>query len=119
MAIRPTQGYVVYNAEVSGTTPVYSNIFTPGDIAMSIQLETTGTLSGTATLWASDDPDASLIDDDQWVDITSSGDGWAVANPAGSAVSSIDSLLNVRFAKMRVKYANASGTGNLKICVGL
>lgn len=71
---------------------------------------TTGTLTGTWTLWATDNPNASLTDDTDWVDMSSHAD-FVETNPAGSTTKWRINSTGLRAAKLRLKYVAGSGSG--------
>lgn len=95
----------------SGTSTYYSTVW-KGDRDFGLTVVTSGTLTGTWTLWATDNPNASEADDTDWVDSSSHAD-FVETNPAGSTTKwRVNSVL-MRAAKLRLKYVNASGTGTL------
>ena len=75
---------------------------------LSLQLEMTGTVTGTFTLWQSNMPDADPTSDADWVENT---------DVTFTAVSNAtDQFINIGNAAARwymVKYTNATGTGSL------
>jgi hypothetical protein len=94
----------------SSTNTYYGAKMKPTDAGLlGFQLETTGNLTGTFTLWYSDEEKPALDTDTDWVQDTS----WVRTNPAAGTtkVKYAGSGLKGRWA--RVKYVNASGTGNL------
>lgn len=72
-------------------------------------LETTGNLTGVFTLWYSDEDRPSLSDDTDWVQDTS----WVPTNPAAGTTKVKYVIADLKCRWVRVKYVNASGTGNL------
>jgi hypothetical protein len=95
----------------SGTDTYYSDRWL-GEEGFGLTVETTGTLTGTWTLWKTDIMRPTLANDDDWVDVSAHAE-FVEVNPAGAAtqwqVSS--TLLRARF--FRLKYVNGAGTGNL------
>lgn len=76
----------------------------------NIQVLTTGTLTGTFTVWVSDKPNPNEANDNDWVNTAI-----APTSPAGAAtnqVISVPATFQSAF-RVRLKYINASGTGNL------
>lgn len=75
-----------------------------------LQIVSTGTLTGTLTLWMSDkvNPDRTAVTD--WVQDS----GFSPTNPAGSAVNFRDDVTNANARWKMIRYVNASGTGTLK-----
>lgn len=103
---RATDGYAI-----TGTPTVYSYVW-KGNVDFGLTVETTGTLTGTWTLWASDNPNASETDDTHWVDTSTHAD-FVESNPAGSATKwRVNSTL-IRAAKLRLKFVAASGAGTI------
>lgn len=95
---------------VSGTPTIYSEAWSGEDSDGSgLTVFTTGTLTGTFTLWMTDKPLPDPANDNDWVQDT----GFAPTNPAGAAVKFRDDLGNAKAHKKRLKYVNASGTGNI------
>jgi hypothetical protein len=95
----------------SGTDTYYSASWR-GEVDFGVTVITTGTLTGSFTLWATDNPKADLTDDDDWVDMSTHAD-FAETNPAGAATKWRFSTTLMRGARFRLKFVNASGTGNL------
>lgn len=101
-----------YQGVAASATGVYYSDVWKGDVDFGLTVETTGDLTGTWTLWASDNPNASATDDTHWVDSSAHAE-FVETNPAGSATKwRVNSTL-LRAAKLRLKYTNATGTGNL------
>lgn len=75
----------------------------------NLHLENTGTLTGTYTLWRSNKKDPILSSDADWVQDTT----FTPTNPAGAASKMMDDAGNSKARWNRVKYVNASGTGNI------
>lgn len=96
----------------SSTNTYYSKPWSCEQGSWSLQVQTTGTLTGTWTLWLSNKPHPSLTDDTDWVDISTHA-GFVETNPAGATTkwtATPDHLIGAWF---RLKYVNASGTGNI------
>lgn len=94
----------------SSTNTYYSQKMQPDDEGLlGFTLETTGTLTGTFTLWYSDEDQPALATDTDWVQDTS----WSPTNPAGSTTKVKYVVSGLRGKWARVKYVNGSGTGNL------
>lgn len=96
---------------VSGTPTIYSELWT-GDESdgYGLTVFTTGTLTGTFTLWMTDKIAPILTSDADWVQDT----GFVPTNPAGAAVKFRDDAGNTKAKWKRLKYVNASGTGSLE-----
>lgn len=96
---------------VSGTPTVYSELWS-GDESdgYGLTVFTTGTLTGTFTLWMTDKIAPGLANDNDWVQDT----GFVPTNPAGAAVKFRDDGGNAKAKWKRLKYVSASGTGNLE-----
>ena len=84
----------------------------------SLHIETTGTLTGTWTLWSSNKPQPDPTDDDDWIDISTHA-GFVETNPAGAATKWTATPDHLPGAWFRLKYVNGSGTGNLYAWVSL
>ena len=94
----------------SGTNTYYSDPFSGMDSdGASHTVFTTGTLTGTFTLWFTDIRNPTLADDSQWTQDTT----YAPTNPAGAAVKFTDSMGNAKALRKRLKYVNASGSGTI------
>ena len=107
---RSVDGFPTYAVSISNTDPVYSNVFpVPGDGRIGFDLQTTGTLAGTYTLWYSNDEAPSLADDTDWEQAT----GWSPTNPAGSAIKDNYAVTDLKCRRWRVKFVPASGSGTL------
>jgi hypothetical protein len=99
-------------ALASGGGSHYSNSW-KGEDDFGLTITTSGTLTGTWTLWATDNPKASLTDDTDWVD-TSAHAEFAETNPAGAATKwRVNSVL-LRAGRLRLKYVNTSGAGTIQ-----
>lgn len=97
----------------SGTSTYYSDVWVGNtDFGLSVFATSASSLTGTWTLWATDNPKASLTDDTDWVDMSSHSDV-VEANPAGASAKWRVNGVNLRAYKFRLKYVNASGTGTL------
>ncbi len=101
---------------VSGTPTIYSEVWTGEDSDGSgLTFFSTGTLTGTITLWMTDKPLPGFTNDNDWVQDTT----FVPTNPAGAAVKFRDDLGNAKAYKKRLKYVNASGTGNIQAWVSV
>lgn len=102
----------------SSTNTYYSTPWSANHAGFGANVVTSGTLTGTWTLWVSDKPAPGLADDTDWVDVSAHAD-FVESNPAGSTTKWVfgSRLLGHRWA--RLKYVNASGTGNLTTYVTL
>lgn len=106
-----TYGLKSEGVAVSGTTTYYSKAWgAAGSTGQAMQLEWTGTPTGTFTLWWSSKPNPSMTDDADWIQDTD----FAPVNPAGSASSFGDNAAIMNANLKRIKYVNASGSGTLK-----
>lgn len=104
-------GRTTNGVAASGTNTYYSDSWR-GENDWSLQVNTTGTLTGTWTLWQSNKVNPSLADDTDWVDLSAHAD-FVETNPAGSTTKwAVNSTL-IRGGQLRLKYVNASGTGTL------
>lgn len=100
------------NGVAASSTNTYYSKPWKGDVDFGLTVVTSGTLTGTWTLWATDNPNASEADDTDWVDMSAHAD-FVEANPAGAATKwRVNSTL-LRAGKLRLKYVNASGEGNI------
>lgn len=105
---------VLVGVSVSGTPTVYSDMWT-GESADGYNLSvfTTGTLTGTWTLWMTDKIQPTLADDSDWIQDTT----FSPTNPAGAATKYMDAGGNAKAYRKRLKYVNASGTGTISAFV--
>ena len=95
---------------VSSTDTYYSKqMQVSEDGELGFELRTTGTPTGTLTLWFSNFEDPDEADDDDWIQDTS----WSPTNPAGSAIKTLYSVTGIHARVARVKYVNSSGSGTL------
>lgn len=95
---------------VTGATTYYSLPWTGADSdGYSLSLFWTGTPTGVFTQWYTDKPNASLADDSDWIEDT----GFTPSNPAGAAGKMGDNVAIFKSLRKRLKYVNASGSGNL------
>lgn len=102
------------NVAVSSTNTYYSGVFGGSDFFVwGLHFQWTGTPTGTFTLWKSNKPNPSLADDADWVQDTSI----TLTNPAGAASKAGNEVGNCGFKFYRIKYVNASGSGNLWLYV--
>jgi len=94
---------------VSGSSTFYSKVWSGQDsMAYDLQVQWTGTPTGTLTLQVSDKPNPNEANDNDWVTTTET----AMVNPAGSA-SQFRVAYGTSPGKKRLKYVNSSGTGSL------
>lgn len=106
---------VLVGFAVSGTPTVYSDMWSgESSDGYALTIFTTGTLTGTWTLWMTDkiNPDTGANDND-WVQDTS----FSPTNPAGAASKFRDDGGNTKAYRKRLKYVNASGSGNISAFV--
>ncbi len=75
----------------------------------SITVYTTGTLTGTFTMWGSDKPNPDETSDADWVQDT----GFTATNPAGAPVTFAQTNLQSKAYHKRIKYVHTSGTGTI------
>lgn len=88
----------------------YSSIMdTIGQSGLGVEVQTTGTLTGTWTLWFANRDNPDLEDDDHWVQETT----FSPTNPAGAATHWGFHLSNGHSRYWRLKYAPTSGSGAL------
>lgn len=97
---------------VSGTPTVYSDMFAEGGLGSSIIVQTTRTLAGTWTLWATNKIHPTLADDTDWLNVTSNAE-FTETNPAGAATHWQASLTLLHAGHLRLKYVNSSGAGTI------
>ena len=110
-------GRTTNGVAASSTNTYYSDSWR-GENDWALQVETTGTLTGTWTLWQSNKINPSLADDTDWVDISGHAD-FVESNPAGSATKWAVNSDAINGGRMRLKYVNASGTGSLYAYVSI
>ena len=95
---------------LSGAGTTYSDLWSGmNSDGASITVFTTGTLTGTFTLWFTDKRNPSTADDSDWTQDTT----FAPVNPAGAASKFSDSMGNAKALRKRLKYVNASGAGTI------
>jgi hypothetical protein len=105
-----TPGFTPANGVTNPTGTVYSEkTFVGDDNHISLVVRTTGTLTGTLSLWYSNKMEPDVSSDTDWDQDTAI----VLTQPAGSAtVQRLEvGNLGARFA--RVKYVHTSGTGVL------
>lgn len=117
-------GVVAFNAyttagvdgvAVSSTTTYYSAPVNVHQVVNpSAHLDWTGTLTGTFTVWGSNKPNPSLVNDADWFSPTLAV---AIVQPAGSASKDFVDLSEWPFEWLRFKYVNASGSGAINAYV--
>lgn len=77
-----------------------------------LQIVTTGTLTGTWKLYASERKHPDLTSNTDWVDMSTHAD-FVETNPAGAATNWRTSSILLKSEWLRLEYTNASGTGNI------
>lgn len=92
---------------VSGTH--YSRKISPKNLAYGLQVNTTGTLTGTWTVWYSNKENPSEADDTDWVQDTSA----PVTNPAGATTKWAYDAVDFARKWARLKYVNSGGAGSI------
>jgi hypothetical protein len=102
----------VQNGVAASSTNTYYSATWDARGPFGLTVFTTGTLTGTWTLWGTDKINPSLADDADWVDMSTHAE-FVETNPAGSTSKWQVSSTLIRKAKLRLKYVNASGTGTL------
>jgi hypothetical protein len=101
---------VIDGTAVSSTNTYYSDIWTGEDAdGFSLSVFYTGTPTGTFTLWFTDKPLPDPTNDNDWIQDTS----FSPTNPAGAAGKFGDPAGNFKSYRKRLKYVNASGSGNI------
>jgi hypothetical protein len=101
---------------VSGVATVRSDPTNINRILIAgYQLFWTGTLAGTFTVQVSNKLNPDPATDSDWSDIALDK---AIVQPAGSASKDYVDLSLLPFVWMRLKYVNASGSGNIFAFVG-
>lgn len=123
-----TEAKVSENIAVTGTVTYYSAPISLRDCwVLGVQAIWTGTPTGTLTLEVSNDRRVQEYWEQQQNHASSGVAGtWTVpatggtfpASPAGSASSVVESFGNLGYSYARIKYVNASGSGNLKVFLG-
>ena len=95
-----------------GLNTEYSKPWAANNRDWGLTVSTSGTLTGTWTLWATDKKHPSLTDDTDWVDMSAHAD-FVETNPAGATTKwRVNSVL-IKATWLRLKYVTTSGTGNL------
>ncbi len=94
----------------SSTDTYYSNQFPSRDGMLGFTVTTSGTLTGTFTLWYSNKENPSVADDTDW----DQNEEWTPTNPAGGVTKEVYAVTDMPVKWARLKYVNASGTGNLQ-----
>ena len=102
---------ILEGVAASNTTTYFSTPWSASEYGL--QIVTSGTLTGTWTLWMSDkaNPDRTAVTD--WVQDT----GFSPTNPAGSTTNFRDDVSNANARWKMLRYVNASGTGIIKAFV--
>lgn len=88
----------------------YSRPWSCEEGAWSLHVETTGALTGTWTLWASNKKHPDPADDDDWVDI-SAHTAYVETNPAGAATKWMATPDHLSGAWFRHKFVWSAGSG--------
>jgi len=109
---------VLNNVAASATSTYYSERWSGNTPGFGSSVFTTGTLTGVWTLWVSDKPEPDLATDSDWIDVSTHAD-FVETNPAGAASKWRFSSALLLHRWVRLKYVNASGTGNLVAFVTL
>ena len=95
-----------------GIATAYSAPWAANNRSWGLTVVTSGTLTGTWTLWTSDKKHPVLTTDTDWVD-TSAHAEFVETNPAGAATKwRVNSTL-IKATWLRLKYVTTSGTGSL------
>jgi hypothetical protein len=109
--ITPGPGGASDGTAVTGTNTYYS---APSDLRglsmPSYDLYWTGTVAGTFSVMVSNKPSPSMANDADWKTLAL---GTAIVQPAGSAAGDYIDLAPFPFRWVRLKYVNASGSGNV------
>lgn len=103
-------GSLFHTDGVAASGTQYSKKMKPsptGDLGFT--LESTGTVTGTFTLWYSDEDSPSEANDTDWVQDTT----WVPTNPAGAATKTKYVVSGLRARWARVKHVTSGGAGNL------
>jgi hypothetical protein len=79
------------------------------DGRLGFRLETTGTLSGTFTLWYSNEHAPAEGSDTDWTQDAT----WAPTSPAGAATNVLYAVADLKARWARVKYVHSAGAGVL------
>lgn len=112
--------YKVYNdasapekkgVAVTGTNTYYSDVFAGNGEPFSVHIaatQTVASLTGTVTLWRSNDPDAASASDTGWVQDTT----FPTTSVSGTGSFFITGQA-LTAQRVRLKYVNATGSGTL------
>jgi hypothetical protein len=123
-----TGNYSLYNtsdAAGGGAAPVKPGLAATGthyslpwgsDNGFLLEVITTGTLTGTWTLWTSSKQEPDRSSDTDWVDI-STDPAFVETNPAGAATKWSVRAPDLKARWFRLKYVNSGGTGNIEAYV--
>lgn len=99
---------VLSNGAMTGTSTITSDVIEISDFDnVGLQLEWTGTPTGTITIQASNDR----------VNFRDLTFGTALTQPAGAASGILINFNQIPFNQLRVRYVNTSGSGTLLIFV--
>lgn len=104
--------YETRNGVAASSTNTYYSDSWRGEQDWGLSVQTSGDLTGTWTLWATDKLHPSLADDTDWVDMSSHAE-FVETNPAGTATKWRVNSTTLRAGQFRLKYVNTSGTGTL------
>ena len=119
----------VYNTETFPTAPrttpsvtvvhpstTYSSVFSPrGHSGFGCTLRTTGTLTGTWTLWRANKANPSLADDTDWDEEEAFTSAPEYTNPAGAASGFSTEVTGTQSHLWRFKFVTAVVTGTCTI----
>lgn len=102
------------NGASIGSTPLtaYSQPWCANNRSWALQVITSGTLTGTWTLWGSNLKHPVLTSDTDWVDLSSHAD-FVETNPAGAATNWWVNSTLIKATWLRLKYVNTSGAGTI------
>lgn len=107
---RSVDGFPVRAETVADTDPHRSQAFqVPESGRVGFDLESTGTLTGTWTLWYSNDDAPDLTTDTDWEEDTA----WAPTNPAGAAIKNNYAITDLKVKRWRVKFVASGGSGTV------
>lgn len=94
----------------AGAGTMYSSKMQPDrEGNLGFTLETTGTLTGTFTLWYSDEDQPNEASDTDWVQDTT----WVPTNPAGAATKVKYAIAEIKARWVRVKLVVSGGAGTV------
>lgn len=97
---------------VTASDPVRSSAWSANNRSWGLHVITTGTLTGTWTLWASDKRHPDESTDADWVDTSAHAD-FVETNPAGAATNwRVNSTL-IKATWLRLKFVQSGGSGTI------